>query len=90
MEPELDKIFLDYLSSTTDLPEEVCTRLVLDVLNEYSETLEAFVKRRHTDLKATTDFKNAQIYDLIVAEIPTRRFAVDNLSARQIRRLIYG
>ena len=90
MEHQLDKTFLDYLCNTTDLPKDVCTRLVLDVLNEYSETLDGFVKRRHTDLKATTDLKNEQIYDRIATEIPTRRFAVDNLSARQIRRLIYG
>ncbi len=90
MEPEFDKTFLDYLSSTTGLPRTVCTRLALDVLNEYSETLDGFVKRRHSDLKATTDLKNEQIYEQIVAEIPTRRFAVDHLSTRQIRRLIYG
>jgi hypothetical protein len=90
MAPELDKTFLDYLCSTTGLPRAVCSRLALDVLNEYSETLDGFVKRRHTDLKANTDLKNEQIYEQIAAEIPARLFAVDNLSTRQIRRLIYG
>lgn len=90
MEPELDKTFLEYLCSTTGLPRPVCARLALDVLNEYSETLDGFVKRRHTDLKTTTDLKNEQIYEQIAADIPTRRFAVNKLSTRQIRRLIYG
>jgi len=90
MEDDLDKALLDYLCATTSLPRDTCTRFALDVLAEYGETLEAFVKRRHTELKATTDLKNEQIFDRIVAEIPTRRFLVDTLSTRQVRRLIYG
>lgn len=90
MDHDLDKIFLHYLCTSTGLPRDVCTRLALDVLNEYGETLEVFVKRRHMDLKATTELKNEQIYDRIAAEIPMRRFAADPLSTRQIRRLIYG
>ncbi|XOV84922.1 MAG: hypothetical protein ACFHXK_07305 [bacterium] len=90
MNPTLDKEFLDYLCNSTGLPRDVCTRLALDVLNEYGETLETFVKRRHTELKATTALKNDGIYERIAAEIPNRRFAADPLSTRQIRRLIYG
>jgi hypothetical protein len=90
MEHQLDPTLLDYLCRTSNLPRDVCARLILDVLAEYSETLEAYVKRRHSELKATTHLKNEQIYDRIVAEIPDRRFAVDTLSTRQVRRLIYG
>ena len=90
MDPHLDPTLLDYLSRTNNLPREVCARLVLEILAQYSETLEAYVKRRHTELKATTQLKNEQIYDRIVAEIPSRRFAIGTLSTRQVRRLIYG
>lgn len=84
--PEL----LEYLCANTNLTRTQCARLVMDVLNEYQETLDAFVQRRHRELKAQTTLKNEQIYEQIVTEISTRRFAVDPVSTRQVRRLIYG
>ncbi len=85
-----DSELLDYLCANSTLTRTQCARLVMDVLNEYEETLEAFVQRRHGELKAQTGLKNAQIYEQIVAEISKRRFAVDSVSPRQVRRLIYG
>lgn len=90
MDDAVDSALLDHLCSTTGLSRNTCRRVALDVLAEYGETLEAFVKRRHTELKGTTDLRNEQVYDRILAEIPARRFRVDALSARQVRRLIYG
>lgn len=86
----IDSALLNHLCNTTGLSRNTCTRVAFDVLAEYGETLEAFVKRRHTELKATTDLKNEHIYARILAEIPYRRFVVDSMSTRQVRRLIYG
>ena len=86
----LDQTLLDYLCKSTGLPRGVCERFVLDVLAGFGETLEAFVRRRHTELKATTDLKNDAIYQRIAEEVPERRFVASPLSTRQIRRLIYG
>lgn len=90
MKDMLDPTVINYLSQTTGLSPSTCERLALDVLAEYDETLESFVRRRHAELKATTDQKNEQIYAQILAEIPSRRFVAGAVSARQIRRLIYG
>ena len=90
MDNLLDPALLNHLCNTTGLPRNTCERVTLDVLAEYGETLEAFIKRRHTELKATTDLKNEQIYARILAEIPNRRFVAEQLSTRQVRRLIYG
>ena len=90
MDNEIDSALLDHLCSSTGLSRDTCARVVLDVLAEHGETLEAFVKRRHAELKATTDLRNEQIYARIRSEIPSRRFFVDSLSTRQVRRLIYG
>ena len=90
MKDLLDPALINHLSQTTGLSPSTCERLALDVLAEYGETLESFVKRRHTELKATTDQKNEQIYAQILAEIPSRRFVAGAVSTRQIRRLIYG
>lgn len=86
----LDQAMLDYLCTSTGLSRGVCERFALDVLAEFGETLEDFVRRRHTELKASTDLRNDAIYQRIAEEVPTRRFVASSLSTRQIRRLIYG
>lgn len=87
---ELDEALLDYLCASTGLPRATCARIALDVLASYEETVEAFVQRRHGELKASTDLKNDQIYARLVDEVAARRFVVPTLSARQVRRMIYG
>lgn len=86
----IDDALLSYLSQSTGLPRNTCARIALDVLAAHNETLEAFVVRRHAELKASTDLKNEQIYTRIVAEVPEQRFVVRQISARQVRRFIYG
>ena len=64
-------------------------RLVDEVLAHFREPLEDYVARRHRELVAQ-DLKNDAIYALIAEELRTRLVAAPQLSARQIRRLIYG
>jgi len=64
-------------------------KIVRETLEYFSETVEQFVARRHAELKSD-ELKNDAIYERIQAELATRRFAASALSARQIRRLVYG
>jgi len=61
---------------------------VLSVLTQ--ETIEQYVVRRHGELKAQGEARNETIYRVIARELTERPFAAPPLSARQIRRLIYG
>ena len=64
-------------------------RVVAEVLEYFSESLETFVARRHAELQAE-ELQNAEIFARIAAELRQRRFAAPALSERQIRRMIYG
>ncbi len=73
----------------TGLPAGQCKRLVQDILDQFDETVDQFVQRRHLELKAS-GLKNPTIYEQVIAEVAGRRFVAPVLSERQIRRLIYG
>lgn len=64
-------------------------RVVRETLDYFSETVEQFVARRHAELQAE-DLRNDAIWERIADELRARRFAAPPLSARQIRRLVYG
>ncbi|MEM1145654.1 MAG: hypothetical protein AAGI88_24030 [Pseudomonadota bacterium] len=86
----VDPDLVSHLQASTGLSASRCRRLVLDVLDQYRESLSDFVQRRHRELKARQGLKNEQIYAQILAEVGQRRFAVPQLTERQIRRMIYG
>jgi hypothetical protein len=80
-----------HLARTTrlDLPE--ARRAVLELLDLLStETPDAFVVRRHRELKDDGVLKNDAIFRQIASEMAARPFAAPAYSERQIRRLIYG
>lgn len=80
---------VDHLSRTCVLSPAEAARVVADVLGYFSEPPDAFVRRRHRELKArglTNDLAFAQI----AAEVPQRRYAPPELSLRQLRRIVYG
>jgi hypothetical protein len=64
-------------------------KVVRETLDYFSETVDQFVTRRHAELQAE-DLRNDAIWERIADELSTRRFAAPPLSARQIRRLVYG
>jgi hypothetical protein len=78
-----------YLAASTGLPQSTATRVIVDVTTYFSETIEAFVRRRHAELQRGQR-KNDEIWPLIAAELSQRRFAAPGLSERQLRRLVYG
>jgi hypothetical protein len=78
-----------YLAASTGLPQSTATRVIVDVTTYFSETIEAFVRRRHAELQQGQR-KNDEIWPVIAAELSQRRFAAPGLSERQLRRLVYG
>jgi hypothetical protein len=74
-------------SSRLSVPE--ATRLVNEVLGFLAETPEAFIRRRHLALQAQ-GLANDAIFARLGAELERLRFRAPPLTARQIRRIIYG
>lgn len=63
--------------------------MVADVLAYFSEPVEEFVRRRHSELKAR-GLTNDEIFPRIATELPLRRVAAPELTLRQLRRIVYG
>ncbi len=80
---------IDYLSRSSRLTADEAARVVDEVLSFMSESVEAFVQRRHRALQAA-GFANAEIFARIDAELAQLRFRAPALSERQIRRMVYG
>jgi hypothetical protein len=78
-----------HVAVSTGLPEATATRVVADVTAYFKETVEEFVKRRHTELRDARR-KNDEIWPLITAELAMRRFGAPEMSERQLRRMVYG
>jgi hypothetical protein len=77
------------VADSTGLPEATAIRVLADINAYFSETVEAYVRRRHAELK-DTNWKNDEIWPLVAAELRTRRFAAPELTERQLRRIVYG
>jgi hypothetical protein len=84
-DPEL----VDRVVEGTGLNPAEARRLIEDVVAFHAESLESYVRRRHTELK-TFGAKNPEIFDRIAAELRERVVAAPELSERQLRRIIYG
>ena len=80
---------VSHLERSVPLNRTTAERVVGDVLAHQHETVEQFVARRHAEL-VQQGLKNTKIFEILVAELPLRRFAAAPLSVRQVRRLIYG
>lgn len=80
---------VEHLGRTTRLNATEARRIVDEVLAYFSDTVDRFVRRRHAELQAE-QYGNEEIFERIAAELRARRFVAPELSARQLRRLIYG
>jgi hypothetical protein len=80
---------LEHLERMTRLTRSEAERVVAEVLEYFSESLEQFVARRHAELQSE-ELRNADIFARVAAEARQRRFAAPRLSERQIRRMVYG
>lgn len=80
---------ISHLTRTSALGPGEAARVVADVLAYFSEPVEAFVRRRHAELKAA-GLVNDEIFPRVAAELRARRVAAPELSLRQLRRIVYG
>jgi hypothetical protein len=80
---------LQHLLRTTALGPGEAARVIADVLAYFAESTEEYVRRRHGELQAR-GLTNDQIFARIGPELRQRRVAAPELSARQLRRLVYG
>ena len=79
----------EHLERTSRLSRAEAAKLIAEVVEFFSTTVEEFVARRHAELQAE-DLRNEAIFARIREELAARCFAAPPLSERQIRRLIYG
>ena len=78
-----------HLVRSTPLTEGEADRVLAEVFDWFAEPVPDFVRRRHREL-AARGLTNDRIFAAIAAELPVRLFPAPGLSARQMRRLVYG
>lgn len=78
-----------HLVRSTPLSQGEAARVVADVLGYFSESVQDFVRRRHGELQRR-GMRNDQIFEVLSAELATRRVRPPALSVRQLRRMVYG
>lgn len=78
-----------HLVRSTPLSASEASRVVAEVLSYFAEPVDVFVRRRHRELQAR-GMHNDQIFAAVAAELGARRVAPPELSARQLRRIVYG
>jgi hypothetical protein len=78
-----------HVARSTGLDEATASRVVADVLAYFGQTVEEYVVKRHENLKSRNR-KNDDIWPAIMDELRTRRFKADELTERQLRRMVYG
>jgi hypothetical protein len=77
-----------HVALSTGLDEATASRVVADVMAYFGETAAEYVVRRHADLKQRNR-KNDEIWPLIMSELRDRRFRAQDVSERQLRRMVY-
>jgi hypothetical protein len=78
-----------HVAASTGLDEATATRVVADVVAYFGQPVEDFVRQRHTALKDLNK-RNEDIWPMLAAEVSERRFPVDDLTERQLRRIVYS
>jgi len=86
--PLLDEAALR-LQQLLGLTPERAARAVAEVLDGMRFDVDQYIRARHSQLQSE-NLTNAEIYERIASELPALRFVGPALSARQIRRRIYG
>jgi hypothetical protein len=89
MSPEMFPDLVAHLVRTSSLTEPDAQKVIGEIVSYFAEPIERFVKRRHGELQRA-GFANAEIFDMVRDDLRLRRFVAPELSARQIRRIIYG
>ncbi len=80
---------VERLVRSTALDEPQARRVAEDVASWFSETVDELVQRRHRELQRQ-GLANDEIFARIAVEVEAWRFRAAPLSARQLRRIVYG
>jgi hypothetical protein len=80
---------IDHVTRSSPMDPGEAARLIDDVVGYFSEPAQAFVRRRHGELKAR-GLSNDQAFHQIAVELQRRLVAPPQYSLRQLRRIIYG
>lgn len=87
--PDAHAELVSHLVRSTPLSAGEAQRVVAEVLGYFAESTEHFVRRRHGELQRR-GMTNDRIFERVGAELAARRVAPPALSARQLRRIVYG
>lgn len=85
----VDPRLVRHVAASTGLATAEAARVVEDVLAFHHEPVEAYVRRRHAELKLR-GARNAEIFGRLREELADRVVAAPDLSERQLRRIVYG
>jgi hypothetical protein len=77
------------LQALLGLSREQAARAVAETLDSFVLEVDEYIVARHAELQAQGE-ANPEIFERIAAELGALRFRAPALSARQIRRRIYG
>ena len=77
------------LQGLLGLSLQQAARAVAETLDSLRLDVDQYIAARHAELQRQ-GVANAEIFERIAAELPLLRFKAPELSARQIRRRIYG
>lgn len=81
--------FRQHLLRIVDIDEKDLDKLVQELLDHWTESVEQFVRRRHRELQGA-GVPNRLVYARLTQELRYRPVRANALSVRQIRRIIYG
>jgi hypothetical protein len=86
----LDSELVEQITRTTGLSAADASRVVADVMAYLaSDTAEDYVRRRHRELQLR-GVRNDAIFARVGEELRRRPVRAPELSARQLRRIVYG
>jgi hypothetical protein len=80
---------VEQIASTTGLDAGAAGRVAADVMAYFTETTESYVRRRHRELQ-THGVRNEEIFARVTEELRHWPVRAPELSARQLRRIVYG
>jgi hypothetical protein len=77
------------LQGLLGLSLQQAARAIAETLDAFQLDVDEYIATRHAELQRQ-GFGNHEIFERIASELPNLRFKAPELSARQIRRRIYG
>jgi hypothetical protein len=84
-----DSELVERIAESTGLNPAEAARVIEDVVAFHAEPVEAYVRRRHAQLK-TYGARNPEIFLRIAEELAGRVVSAPLLTERQLRRIVYG